>query len=654
MTLRNNTLRFLGNDGQLASLLDGWEERPQQSDMAGAVADAIEDRGSLVVEAATGTGKTLAYLVPALLSRKRTIVSTATRTLQDQLFEKDIPLLKNVIPHPIRATLLKGRQNYLCWWQFENFRKEPKFRRPDDVGWWAGIESWSETTDTGDRAELRDLPDEYATWADLSIGADSCLGRECAHYDRCFVVRARQRAADSDLIVVNHHLFFADMSLRRSERVELLPDADTIVFDEAHHLEEVAANWFGTQLSNYRVLELLRDVLAFLGRENALSDTLRYAVEHAREATRVLFGLLARAVPGDDGRVELSAALDGPDAPVIITHTGELELALQGLADQLQANGRGGEVTTRLVDRCRTIQSELSLLLHRESNELVYLLERRGAGVFLQAVPIDISRVLRSLLHGDGRARIYTSATLTTDGDFRFFRQRLGLPEATRELRLEPVFDYTAQASLYIPRDVPEPSDPRYIDKVAPLMLKLVKMTEGRAFLLFTSYRNMRRAWELMADRIPHQVLMQGERSRAALLEEFRRDVHSVLFATSSFWEGVDVQGEALSLVVIDKLPFASPSDPLVAARVRNIEERGGNGFSEYQVPAAAIALKQGVGRLIRHRDDYGIIAILDSRLTTKPYGRRFLKSLPPLRRSSDLDDLAGWWEVVVNRPPLH
>ncbi len=652
--LRDRVETILGPSGRLADSVNAWEDRPQQREMALAVVDAIEQRSALAVEAATGTGKTLAYLIPAILSGRRTIVSTATRTLQDQLFDKDVPLLASLLPRPFTATVLKGRTNYLCWWQLENFRTERKFRRADDARFFPMIEAWALETETGDRTEMSELPDDYSTWSELSVGADACLGRECAHWDRCFVARARQRAAESDVVVVNHHLFFADLALRRTERAELLPPADIVVFDEAHHLEEVAASWFGLQVSSWRVAELLRDAVAFLERENAASEALRTACSAAQDGARAFFGVVARAVGPDDGRTELAPLLRGPDGAAIAQLGRALEESLQRAADVVRAAPRAGEVGARLVDRFDVVQSELSTMLHMESPDFVYLAERRGQGVFLQAVPIDVSALLRDLLHPAGRARIFASATLTTDGDFRFFARRVGLPADATTLRLEPVFDYRAQASLFVPGDGPEPSDPQFIDRNARLIRDLVMLTEGRAFVLFTSYRNMRRAWELLVDQIPYRVLLQGERSRAALLEEFRADVHSVLFATSSFWEGVDVQGEALSLVIIDKLPFASPSDPLVAARVRQIEERGGNAFAEYQVPAAAIALKQGVGRLIRHRDDVGIIALLDNRIVRKGYGARFLKSLPPLRRSASLDDLRTWWAMIGTQSRLH
>lgn len=654
MTLPTESRDVLRDGGALARRFAEYEERPQQLAMTEAVAEAFEQRQTLVVEAATGTGKTLAYLVPALLSRRRTIVSTATRNLQDQLFEKDIPQLAAVMSRPIKASLLKGRQNYLCWWQYEQFAGNPRFRRVEDAALWPTIADWADHTESGDRAEVPEMPDDYPTWSDLSVGADACLGRECRHWDRCFVVRARQKAADADVVVVNHHLFFADLSLRRTGKAELLPPTDAVVFDEAHHLEEVAAGYFGVQVSSWRVIELLRDTIEFLKRENAVSDVLKAAVEVTREAARLLWGWLVRDLPDSESRVELGRVLEGYNSGPIRDATLVFEQALERVAQLVAATPRAGEVGTRLVERARTLLQELSLVLHRESKDLVYLLERRGQGVYVQATPIDVSRLLRELLPSADRTQIFTSATLTTDGDFRFVKNRLGLAASARELRLDPVFDYPSQAMLYAPAGLPDPNDSRFIEAVAPTMLDLVRLTEGRAFLLFTSYRNMRRAWEILSPKIEHRVLVQGEMGRAALLEEFRRDVHSVLFATSSFWEGVDVQGEALSLVVIDKLPFASPGDPLVAARVKQIEDRGGSGFSEYQVPGAAIALKQGVGRLIRHRDDFGIIAILDNRLVQKSYGARFIRSLPPLKRAANFEAVQQWWADRVRQNLAH
>lgn len=634
---------IFGPDGRLSKRMSGYEQRPQQTAMAEQVATAFTKSHRVVVEAATGTGKTVAYLVPAILSGRRTVVSTATKTLQDQIFTKDLPMLAEVLPKQFSAVLLKGRTNYLCWWQYENFRGDPRFRKAEDRHWWPAIQKWAAATETGDRAEIRELPDDWGSWADLSIGGDGCLGRECDFYDRCFVMRARQQAADADVVVVNHHLYFADLSLRTNQKAELLPSYEAVVFDEAHNLEEVAASWFGVAVSSWRIADLLGDILRFLEREQALTASVTMTVADTRDRSNAFWGTIKRAAK-DEPRIEYGDLADGAMGDEIEQAHRALEVKLGLLGQAIEGIDGAGEIGTRLVERVEAIQVELALLVHREAPDLVYMAEVRGRGVFLQAFPIDVSPILRDLLYATCKTQVFTSATLTTDGHFGFFKKRMGLPKQTAELKLEPVFDYMQQALLYVPDDLPPPNTPDFVEQLVPTLERLVTITDGRALLLFTSYRNMNRAFELLAPKLDVTTLRQGDRSRNALLEDFREDTTSVLFATASFWEGVDVQGESLSLVCIDKLPFASPWDPLVKARLKHIEETGGHPFVDYQVPTAAITLKQGFGRLIRHRDDVGIIAILDQRLVKKGYGKRFLNSLPRARRTRDLDVVARWW----------
>ena len=634
---------IFGPDGRLSKRMSGYEQRPQQTAMAEQVATAFTKSHRVVVEAATGTGKTVAYLVPAILSGRRTVVSTATKTLQDQIFTKDLPMLAEVLPKQFSAVLLKGRTNYLCWWQYENFRGDPRFRKAEDRHWWPAIQKWAAATETGDRAEIRELPDDWGSWADLSIGGDGCLGRECDFYDRCFVMRARQQAADADVVVVNHHLYFADLSLRTNQKAELLPSYEAVVFDEAHNLEEVAASWFGVAVSSWRIADLLGDILRFLEREQALTASVTMTVADTRDRSNAFWGTIKRAAK-DEPRIEYGDLADGAMGDEIEQAHRALEVKLGLLGQAIEGIDGAGEIGTRLVERVEAIQVELALLVHREAPDLVYMAEVRGRGVFLQAFPIDVSPILRDLLYATCKTQVFTSATLTTDGHFGFFKKRMGLPKETAELKLEPVFDYMQQALLYVPDDLPPPNTPDFVEQLVPTLERLVTITDGRALLLFTSYRNMNRAFELLAPKLDVTTLRQGDRSRNALLEDFREDTTSVLFATASFWEGVDVQGESLSLVCIDKLPFASPWDPLVKARLKHIEETGGHPFVDYQVPTAAITLKQGFGRLIRHRDDVGIIAILDQRLVKKGYGKRFLNSLPRARRTRDLDVVARWW----------
>lgn len=645
-SVTDSSADIFGPDGALARNLNGYEERAQQRTMAEQVERAFKDNAPVVIEAATGTGKTLAYLIPAIGSNKTTIVSTATKNLQDQIVEKDVPLLKQVLQREFQVVSLKGRQNYLCLWQFENFKQKKNFRFPADASYWPRIEAWVDKTETGDRSELHSLPDDFATWADLSIGAESCMGSDCEYYDDCFVMKARDRAAAANVVVVNHHLFFADLSLRTNYNVGLLPDGEALVFDEAHHLEETAAAFFGLQVSNYRFTTLAGDTRSFLGREEALDDPVREKLAALDEAAEQFFAIFRDAIDAESERVPLDEVLVSElEGPVEQAKKDVIE-ALGDLRDRLKANAKAGEIGVRLAGRCEALAADLSLILKRNESDRVYLAERRGRGVFLQAFPIDLRPTLRALVHNRNIPRVYTSATLATDGDFRFFKQRLGLADEVDSTVLEPVFDYMDQSVLYVPKDMPNPNDPSFITKAVAEIRQLLKITDGRAFLLFTSYRNMKAAWTLLKDEIPHQVLLQGTASKNALLQNFKDDVHSVLFATASFWEGVDVPGDSLSLVVIDKLPFASPSDPIVAARLQLLEEQGHNPFSSYTVPQAAIGLKQGYGRLIRHRNDHGIIAILDTRLLTRGYGKRFLRTIPRSRRTQSLDVVRQWWSA--------
>jgi len=647
MNTRTQIASIFAQGGRLHRALAGYEERTQQREMAEAVASAFDAQERWIVEAATGTGKTVAYLVPAILSGRRTCVSTGTKTLQDQIIQKDIPMLREVIGRDFTAVTLKGRQNYLCLWQYSEFRDAPSFRRAEDEQYWPSIDRWAGQTETGDRAELSDLPDVYPTWGSLSVGTDACLGQKCAHYEDCFVVRARKRAAEADLIVVNHHLYFADLALRARERVDLLPDFDAVIFDEAHHIEETAAVFFGEHISNLRLTELVRDARDFLTREKGLSPSLLEALAHTEDRTNAFFGALARLVP-EGQRVAWDEVLDADSGEELVASHAILEERLDTLAVRLAGAVGAGESSGKLAERTSELRDTLASLVSRADEGSVYVAEHRGRFVAIESHPVDVRAVMREELYRVCKTQIFTSATLTTDGHFGFFRRRMGMPKAAQELTLEPVFDYFNQALLYIPAEVPEPNHPQFVDQIAVEIDRLVSLTDGRALLLFTSYRNMNQAVGILGDRMrqDRRVLVQGEASKNQLLDTFRTDVASVLFATATFWEGVDVQGEALSLVTIDKLPFASPFDPVMKARLAHLEREGGNAFSEYQVPNAALALKQGVGRLIRHREDFGIISLFDTRILSRGYGKRFLDTLPRLRRTRDPEVVERWWKT--------
>lgn len=657
---------ILGEDGLLAKHLGRYEHRPQQLAMARAVADALTDRATLIVEAATGTGKTLAYLVPALLSGKRVVVSTGTKALQEQLFQKDIPFLAKHWHRPISAVLLKGRRNYACKMRVQELVFNPKFRSPSDASYWPTILEWYKTTESGDRAEIRGLPDDYPTWQDLSIGGDACLGSKCKYYDSCFVTKARKDAQEADLIVVNHHLFFADLSLRQDSYAEILPEFDVVIFDEAHHLEDVAGSYFGTHISNLLISDLIGDLRRLFQAEGVHDAEADRSIKAVATHGTSLFTLLAFALP--EGRYDMVDVLAGPQAGPIQTARHEFSQALSALERDLKRITGVVEATRRLAERAAELKFDVEFVLRADDPRYTYFFDIRERGVFAQAAPIDLARLFRERLLNRHDTIVFTSATLATGGDFRYFANRVGLglerdkdeaaPEAARtvrELILPPVFDYEHQALLYIPRNLPEPNEPGYQDGVLQIIEYLLGISGGHAFVLFTSLRQMDFAHKALATKLAStlnvRVLRQGDMPKSELLEFFKRDVSSVLFATSSFWEGVDVEGEALRLVIIDKLPFSVPDDPLVKARVELLKSRGGNPFMELSVPQAALTLKQGFGRLIRSQRDAGVVAILDSRIAKKRYGSYFLKSLPPAPVVWSAPDVKRWWRDKFGAP---
>ena len=638
---------ILGAGGRLARALGSYEERPQQVEMARVALAALHDGTHALIEAGTGTGKTLAYLVPALLSGKKVVVSTATKTLQDQIFFKDIPLLARALGVEIPAAYMKGRGNYLCKLRYEGFCRDPRFASREEAAIWPKVVEWAESTATGDRAEL-DLPETFATWREISATAEQCLGQRCPHWDECFVTEMRRRAQEARIVVVNHHLFFADAALRTREGepgVEVIPRADAVIFDEAHALEDVATAHFGVQVSTYRMHELAHDTRRALPEEaRPLFEPLVVAVEQRAaglfSALEERTGLLFSARQGE------GVARVGPQvAEAVARERDELLSALEELGEA--ASSEPAPEVKAIARRCLAIAAELRLLTDvREGGAHVHFLERRGRGLFLQAAPIEVDGELARRVWSQLPSAILTSATLTVDGSFDHVARRLGLGRegSLSRLRVESPFDYRRQCALYLPRHLPDPQDPAFVDRAAAEIERLVEVTGGRAFALFTSVRNMNRAHELLAPRLPYRVLLQGQLPKARLLSRFVEEP-SVLFATASFWEGVDVPGPALSLVVIDRLPFASPGHPLVAARIEALRRRGVDPFAAYQLPQAAIALRQGFGRLVRSRSDRGIVAILDRRIVTRGYGRTFLRTLPDVARLGRLEEVQAWWD---------
>ena len=622
-------------DGPLAAAVDQFEPREGQRLMALAVADTLTEGGVLLAEAGTGTGKTLAYLVPAILSRQRVLISTGTKNLQEQIYFKDIPVLRAALGVPFTATYMKGRANYVCLHRLDQLRAAPA--APYDFI--SMMDEWIRTTETGDRAELSDLPEDSSTWHDVSATSDTCLGHDCPQYGDCYVTKMRQRAAESDVVIVNHHLLCADASVRQSTYGEVIPDCHYAVLDEAHQLEDVATQYFGIAVSNYRLDELGRDAerLLNMGAIEDPDSTLRRLVRRVDDHARTFFaGLaLARQTRGGFGEERLRIGPDWygdviDDGLGLVNALSGLEAALAKLAGPAGEGGaKVNEDAATISRRAGELRDHMNFLLEAADPSFVYFLELRGRGVFLRAAPIDVSALIRELLIDRMKATVLTSATLTVEGSFDYVRGRLGIEHAA-DIRVASEFDFTEQAILYLPRQMPPPKSPLFGEAVAREVLDLLTRSNGRAFVLFTSYAMLRAVHERVEFELPYTLLVQGSAPRSVLLTQFRSTPNAVLFATSSFWQGVDVVGQQLSCVIIDKLPFASPGDPITAARIEAVTAEGGDAFQDYQVPLAILAMLQGLGRLIRHRTDRGVLAVLDPRLRTMGYGRRFLDSFPP------------------------
>jgi ATP-dependent DNA helicase DinG len=619
--------------GALARTVDQFETRGGQRKMAAAVADTLEHGGVLLAEAGTGTGKTIAYLVPAILNRQRVLISTGTKNLQEQIYFKDIPALRAALGVPFTATYMKGRANYLCLHRLDQLRAHPA--APMDFV--SMMDEWRRATETGDRAELAGLEEDSSLWHDVSATAETCLGSDCPQYRECYVTKMRQRAAESDVVIVNHHLLCADASVRQSTYGEVIPDCNYAIIDEAHHLEDVATQYFGIAISNYRVADVVRDAdrALNLGMIEDHDSELRHAITAVDDHSLTFFGALAmarRARGGFEERLRIGPGWFGDvldDGLGLIAALNTLEAAMRKRAGTDEPGAQPNEDAATIGRRAAELREHLTFLLEAADPAFVYFLETRHRGVFLRAAPIDVSRIIREMLVDRMRSTVMTSATLTVAGSFDYVKGRLGVEDA-ESLRVPSEFDFSEQAILYLPKQMPPPKSPQYSDAVAREVADLLRRTEGRAFVLFTSYAMLKTVRDLVEPDLPYPVIVQGTAPRSALLTQFRSTPNAVLFATSSFWQGVDVVGEQLSCVIIDKLPFASPGDPITAARIEAINAGGGDAFSEYQVPLAILAMLQGLGRLIRHRTDRGVLAVLDPRLRTMGYGRRFLDSFPP------------------------
>ena len=637
-----------------------FEPRAGQVDMAMAVARVFADGGVLLAEAGTGTGKTLAYLVPAILSRERVLISTGTKNLQEQIYFKDIPALRDALGIPFTATYMKGRANYLCVHKLDQLT-DGAGPAVHDV-FLPIIREWSTRTGTGDRAELQDLPEDLAFWHDVSATADTCLGTECPRFDDCFVTRMRQRAAAADVVIVNHHLLCADAAVRQNAFGEVIPAFSRAIIDEAHQLEDIATQYFGFNVSSYRVEELARDVERLVAtggiEDRHAKDEIAKAVERLRDHAQAFFTELAFAHRSsgrakNEERVRASTESLGETYDAAVNLTGALDIVESTLAllrkpkrdaDDEEEVLKTGEDAATLARRAGQLRDDLRFLLRGNDDSYVYFVEFRGRGTFLRASPIDVSTIVRDLLLDRMQTTVLTSATLTVDGRFDYIRARLGIGDAG-EIQLASEFDFRQQALLYLPPQMPDPRSANFAIAAGREVIEILKRTHGRAFVLFTSYAMMRSVQAMAEMALNYPIFAQGTAPRSQLLNQFRATSNAVLFATSSFWQGVDVAGEALSCVIVDKIPFASPGDPITAARIEQIRARGGDPFGEYQVPLAILALQQGLGRLIRHRRDRGVLAVLDPRLRTMGYGRRFIRSLPPAPIVHDLESIETFFD---------
>jgi ATP-dependent DNA helicase DinG len=653
---------FFQPGGLLAKSSLQFEYRPGQYAMAKAVEDSFADKRHLIVEAGTGTGKTLAYLLPALRrareQKQRIIISTGTKNLQEQLYFKDIPFLESLLGS-LKVCYMKGRANYVCKQKLYALRDSPLLNGLEEISQFHSILQWERTTETGDRAEVDSLPESSQLWGKLDARSEVCLGQTCPNWEQCFITTMRRKALESDIVIVNHHLFFADLSIKQQAAgapdAGILPEAAAVIFDEAHELEDIASQYFGVALSNARFDELARDTDAMLRAKGVSTSAIESATQTIRSQSKLFFASLPSG-PSDLGRLEFTGRMD------YLEERGESYIgaanALQRLEGELERL-RDVEEASGLRKRAADIRNHMKFLLESTDPNTVFWIERRAtAGMrnaarggspqafstHLQATPIDVSTLLAETLFAHYPSVVLTSATLTVAGadgkpSFEHLKKRLGVPFA-KELVVPSHFDYAKQALLYLPPYMPAPRDPEFVAQATEKIRRVLEITRGRAFCLFTSYAQMRELHDRLLTQVPFPLMMQGSAPRHVLLQQFRETPNAVLFGTSSFWQGIDVQGEQLSCVIVDKLPFAVPSDPIMKARTDAITAAGGNAFNDLQVPQAVIALKQGFGRLIRSLTDRGVLMLLDPRIRTTRYGATFLDSLPPYRRTDDIGDV--------------
>ncbi len=619
--------KILGEGGLLAGSLDDFEHRPAQVHMAAMIMDAIEGKKQAVIESGTGVGKTMGYLVPIMLSHKKTVISTGTKNLQEQIFFKDIPVLSGITGFRINALLMKGRKNYICLNRYEQNFRETGFLNHEEKDRISLIDKWLRKTDTGDRSELAWLGDDDVIWDAISSSSDQCKGSECLHRDDCYILKLRRLAAKADIIIVNHHLFFADLMIKTDGFGEVIPRFEVAVFDEAHRVEEVATIYFGTSISSGQLIDLVKDI-----QKETAEDRGQNSKKTALNLAHIRAGAeeLNTGFSGLDDRGRLKPS----DIQKFNGAVNRIKKGLEYIQDKMD---------TVFSNRAMELGHSIDTVFDVENSGWLNWYEKHKRGIALHSSPLNVSENMREQLYSSLNSVIFTSATLSTNGNFDYMKARLGIEDDALNCILPSHYNFKEQVVLYIPEDLPLPGADDFSSRIGDRIIEILKLTSGRALVLFTSYYNLNAVYKRLHNELDYNVFRQGEAPRSVLLQNFREDINSVLLATGSFWQGVDVPGEALSCLIVDKLPFDSPGDPLVAARIEMIREREGNPFWEYQVPSAVISLKQGLGRLIRKISDRGVMAILDKRVVKSSYGGFFIKSLPDMRISSRLEDIKGY-----------
>ena len=630
---------ILGQDGLIGNLIDGFQPRQSQIGMAKLIEQAIALGESRVIEASTGIGKSFAYLVPAFLSDATVVISTGTRNLQDQLFNKDIPLIREAIVSSRRVALLKGRSNYCCPQRVKKYRAQDRFKSREMASLFTALANWAEASETGDISEFSNIPENDGLWYFATSNADNCLGGECPELERCFVLKARRKAMDADLVVINHHLYFSDQTLKADGFGEILPEADVLIFDEAHQLPDIASHFYGQQLTLRQVETLCRDLVEAEVAEAPESRVLQKSSERLSKCAAD-FHLALRRLPqkSEWERVE--------NAPAVQTALTAWRESIASLAAELEPLVSRGKELGMCMRRVQALRDNLALFVEADATRVSWY-ETFERGFRLAVSPLDVAGDFRQQLEQGGFSSVFfTSATLSSQRSFDYYCNRLGL-ESIDCASFDSPFDYASQAMLYVPRDLPDPSDDRFAMQFGELCLALLRASRGHAFILFTSYRMLSWCADYLRAHCAYPLLVQGEQQRSELLQRFVQTENPVLLGTSSFWEGVDVKGDQLRCVIIDKLPFKSPSDPVYRKRLQMINQAGGNAFQAVQIPETTLSLRQGVGRLIRDVNDRGVVVLCDNRLNTRAYGRAMLASLPPMQRADNLDQIIQFLDQV-------